>query len=61
MQCAAFQRFHLEQTWTWRVPADWEIAKCSADKEAVTNNESQGTVTVQGMTDYIICPVVERC
>lgn len=34
-------RFHLKQSWTWWVPADWQIAKCSMVKEAADNNESQ--------------------
>lgn len=52
-------RFHLECTWERRVPDDWKTAKCSADKDAVTNNESQGRVTAQGMTDchHVSCTI----
>lgn len=39
-------------TWTWRVPAHGEIAKCAAHKEAVANNESEGRITAQRMTDF---------
>lgn len=58
MQRAAV-RFHLECTWKRGVPDDWKIAKCSADKDAVTNNESQGRVTAQGKTDchHLSCTI----